>query len=59
MHRADPPYTLVLGDMVIFIIISPAFEIADTRYYRAWVGVGKRERLSVLVIGYFITIWSF
>ncbi len=29
-----------------------ACEIADTRYYRAWVGGGKRERLSVLVIGY-------
>ncbi len=38
--------TLVLGDMVIFhIVISPACEIADTRYYRAWVGVGKRETL--------------
>ncbi len=37
---------LVLGDMVIFhIVISPACEIADTRYYRAWVGVGKRETL--------------
>ncbi len=35
---------LVLGDMVIFhIVISPACEITDTRYYRAWVGVGKRE----------------
>ncbi len=30
-------YGIVLGDMVIFhIIISPACEIADTRYYRAW-----------------------
>ncbi len=37
---------LVLGDMVIFhIVISPACEIADTRYYRAWVGGGKRETL--------------
>ncbi len=35
---------LVLGDMVIFhIVISPACEIADTQYYRAWVGGGKRE----------------
>ncbi len=32
--------------MVIFhIVISPACEIADTRYYRAWVGGGKRETL--------------
>ncbi len=39
-------YVLVLGDMVIFhIVISPACEIADTRYYRAWVGGGKRETL--------------
>ncbi len=38
--------SLVLGDMVIFhIVISPACEIADTQYYRAWVGVGKRETL--------------
>ncbi len=38
--------TVVLGDMVIFhIVISSACEIADTRYYRAWVGVGKRETL--------------
>ncbi len=30
-------FVLVLGDMVIFhIVISPACEIADTRYYRAW-----------------------
>ncbi len=37
---------IVLGDMVIFhIVISPACEIADTRYYRAWVSVGKRETL--------------
>ncbi len=37
---------IVLGDMVIFhIVISPACEIADTRYYRAWVGVGKRKTL--------------
>ncbi len=36
----------MLGDMVIFhIVISSACEIADTRYYRAWVGVGKRETL--------------
>ncbi len=50
---------LVLGDMVVFhIVISPACEIADTRYYRArW--MWERERLSVLVIGYFITIWGF
>ncbi len=39
-------WLLVLGDMVIFhIVISPACEIADTRYYRAWVGGGKRETL--------------
>ncbi len=39
-------YSLVLGDMVIFhIVISPACEIADTRYYCAWVGGGKRETL--------------
>ncbi len=39
-------YILVLGDMVIFhIVISPACEIADKRYYHAWVGVGKRETL--------------
>ncbi len=37
---------VVLGDMVIFhIVISPACEIADTRYYRAWLGGGKRETL--------------
>ncbi len=36
---------IVLGDMVIFHIISPACEIDDTRYYRTWVGVGKREIL--------------
>ncbi len=37
---------VVLGDMVIFhIVISPACEIADTWYYRAWVGAGKRETL--------------
>ncbi len=48
----------MLGDMVIFhIAISPACEIADTQYYRA--GVGAREKLSVLVIGYFIIIWWF
>ncbi len=40
------PWILVLGDMVIFhIVISPACEIADTRYYRAWMGVGKKETL--------------
>ncbi len=39
-------HKLELGDMVIFhIVISPACEIADTRYYRAWVGGGKRETL--------------
>ncbi len=39
-------FVVVLGDMVIFhIVISPACEIADTRYYHAWVGVGKRETL--------------
>ncbi len=27
------------------IVISPTCEIADTRYYRAWVGGGKRETL--------------
>ncbi len=37
---------IVLGDMVIFhIVISPACEIVDTRYYHAWVGVGNRETL--------------
>ncbi len=30
---------------IFHIIILPAYEIADTRYYRAWVGVGKRETL--------------
>ncbi len=46
-------YTRVLDDMVIFhIVISPACEIADTQYYRAW-EVGARKRFSVLVIGYF------
>ncbi len=36
---------LELGDMVIFhIVILPACEIADTRYYRACVG-GARETL--------------
>ncbi len=44
--RTMQNYILVLGDMVIFhIVISPACEIADTRYYRAWVGGGKRETL--------------
>ncbi len=38
-------YTRVLDDMVIFhIVISPACEIADTQYYRAW-EVGARKRL--------------
>ncbi len=39
-------HVLVLGDTVIFyIVISPAREISDTRYYRARVGVGKRGTL--------------
>ncbi len=39
-------FVLVLGDMVTFhIVISPACEIADTQYYRAWVGGSKREIL--------------
>ncbi len=39
-----------VGDMVIFhIVISLACEIADTRYYRAWVGVGKRETLCTSI----------
>ncbi len=37
-------YVIVLGHMVIFhIVISPAGEIEDTRYYHAW--GGKRETL--------------
>ncbi len=50
---------LVLGDMVIFIssyrqpVRSPIHDII----VHGW--VGARERLSVLVINYFITIWWF
>ncbi len=43
---ASGEWTIVLGNMVIFhIVITPACEIADTRYYHAWVGGSKRETL--------------
>ncbi len=36
----------MFGDIVSFhIVISPACKIAVKRYYRAWVGEGKREIL--------------
>ncbi len=48
---------VVLGDMVNFHI-SPAREIADTRYYRAWVGGSKRETRHRLFLNYLVILNS-
>ncbi len=41
------------------LVLSPACEIADTRYYRAWVGVGKRETLCTFhkLFHNYLVIW--